>query len=68
MISKDRKAKLTTSDVVEAVEGRQTLEAVPSLDMSELIEVEAGVEFDDEDEADVGDENLDEVASPVMSM
>lgn len=71
--SKDRKAKLTTSDVVEAVEsdddveGRQTLEAVPSLDTSELIEVEVGVEFDDEDEADVGDENLDETISPVMS-
>lgn len=69
-ISKDRKAKLTGPDVREAVEsdddveGRQTLEAVPPLDMSELIEV--GVEF--EDEADVEDENLDEVTSPVMAM
>ncbi|MGQ2967103.1 MAG: hypothetical protein ACT6RF_00040 [Allorhizobium sp.] len=69
-ISKDRKAKLTGPDVTDAVdgnddvEGRQLLEAVPPLDTSELIEV--GVEF--EDEADVEDENLDEVTSPVMAM
>lgn len=68
--SKDRKAKLTTSDVVEAVdrdddvEGRHMLEAVPSIDTSELIEV--GDEL--EDEADAEDENLDEVTSPVMAM
>lgn len=70
VISKDKKAKLTGPDVTDAVEsdddveGRQTLEAVPPLDTSELIEV--GAEFEDED--DVEDENLDEVAPPVMSM
>lgn len=69
-ISKDRKAKLTGPDVTDAVDGnddvagRQLLEAVPSLDTSELIEV--GDEF--EDEAEVEDENLDEVSSPVMAM
>ncbi|MBU0832547.1 MAG: hypothetical protein KKH33_09220 [Alphaproteobacteria bacterium] len=68
--SKDRKAKLTGPDVAEAVdgnddvEGRQLLEAVPSLDTSELIEV--GDEF--EDEAEVEDENFDEMVSPVMSV
>jgi hypothetical protein len=68
VISKDKKAKLTGPDVTDAVEsdddveGRQTLEAVPPLDTSELIEV--GAEFED----DVEDENLDEVAPPVMSM
>ncbi|WP_054149225.1 hypothetical protein [Rhizobium sp. AAP116] len=67
-ISKDRKAKLTGPDVVDAVEsdgdveGRQRLEAVPPLDASEMVEV------DFEDEADVEDEDLDEVVSPVMSM
>jgi hypothetical protein len=70
VISKDRKAKLTSPDVRDPVdgsddvEGRQLLEAVPSLDTSELIEV--GDEF--EDEADVEDENLDEVTSPVMAV
>lgn len=70
VISKDRKAKLTSPDVgapvdgSDDVEGRQLLEAVPLLDTSELIEV--GDEF--EGEADVEDENLDEVTSPVMSM
>lgn len=69
-ISKDRKAKLTGPDVMDAVdgkvdvEGRQLLEAVPPLDTSELIEV--GVEF--EDEAEVEDENIDEVTSPVISV
>ncbi|MCC8934845.1 hypothetical protein [Rhizobium sp. 'Codium 1'] len=69
-ISKDRKAKLTGPDVKDAVDGnddvagRQLLEAVPSIDTSEMVEVE--IEF--EGEAEVEDENLDEVASPVMSM
>ncbi|MFY7852481.1 MAG: hypothetical protein ACOVQ6_11915 [Brevundimonas sp.] len=68
--SKDRKAKLTGPDVTNAaesdddVEGRQMLEAVPSIDASEMVEVEVG----SEDEADVEDEDLDEMVSPVMSM
>jgi hypothetical protein len=70
VISKDRKAKLTNLDVTDAVdgnddvEGRQRLEAIPPLDTSALIEI--GDEFEDED--DVEKEDLDEVASPVMSM
>ncbi|PLK68677.1 hypothetical protein C0V73_22870 [Rhizobium sp. TH135] len=70
-ISKDRKAKLTSPDVRDAVdrdddvEGRQMLEAVPSIDTIEMGEGE--VEFDDQDEDEAGVENLDEVTSPVMS-
>lgn len=70
VISKDRKAKLTSLDVRDAVdgnddvEGRQLLEAVPSLDTSELTEVGDDFEYG----AKVEDENLDEVVLPVMSV